>query len=198
MCEAKVFFKCRMCQAHVFACHLMPYLIHSRKFYLFIAITLYHTVDSFLTEFSNFRILQNECKRQAHDVMFKMEVIEVAEKSSNHEPGRQFKIDESVVRWWIQNKSKLELAYNKPGQEKKKKNLGVGKKPCSSTIEDELMEGIAHEREKQQTFSDMDTKMAHENGVLEFGAPRGWLSKFLCRFNLTIRRRTTTGQSIAP
>ena len=38
--------------------------------------------------------------------------------------------------------------------------------------------------------------MAHENGVLEFGASRGWLSKFLRPFNLTIRRRTTTGQSL--
>ena len=32
-------------------------------------------------------------KRQAYDVKFKMEVIEVAEKSSNREAGSQFKID---------------------------------------------------------------------------------------------------------
>ena len=88
-------------------------------------------------------------KRQAYDVKFKMKVIEVAEKSSNREAGRQFKIDESMVRRWRQNKSKLELAYNKPGQEKKKKKLGVGRKPCLPTTEDELMERIAHEREKQ-------------------------------------------------
>ena len=88
-------------------------------------------------------------KRQAYDVKFKMEIIEVAEKSSNREAGRQFKIDKSMVRWWRQDKSKLELAYNKPDQEKKKKKLGVGRKSCLSTTEDELMERIAHEREKQ-------------------------------------------------
>ena len=58
-------------------------------------------------------------KRQTYDVKFKMEVIEVAEKSSNREASRQFKIDESMLRRWRQNKSKLELAYNKPDQEKK-------------------------------------------------------------------------------
>ena len=96
----------------------------------------------------------------------------------------------------------MELAYTiNQAKKKKSKKLGVGRKPFLSTTEDELMERIAHEREKQhhlpcKLIQVWEQEMAHENGVLEFRASRGWLSKFLRRFNLTIRKRTTTGQSL--
>ena len=38
--------------------------------------------------------------------------------------------------------------------------------------------------------------MAAEKGLTAFVGSRGWLCNFLKRFNLTLRRRTTTGQSI--
>ena len=37
--------------------------------------------------------------------------------------------------------------------------------------------------------------MVSESGITDFAASCGWLHKFLKRFNLTIRRRTATGQS---
>ena len=139
-------------------------------------------------------------RRQAYDVMFKMEVIAFAEKCSNREAGRKFNIDESMVRRWRQNKSKLELAYHQPGKSKQKKKLGAGRNPCLSTIEDELMDRIAHEREQQHVSCKLiqlwAQNMAHENGIVGFRASRGWLCNFLRRFNLTIRKRTAIDESL--
>ena len=139
--------------------------------------------------------------REAYDVKFKMEVIAVAENCSNREAGRQFKIDESMVRRWRQNKSKLELAYHQPGLASKKKKLGVGRKPWLSTIEDDLMEKIVHEREQQhhvpyKLIQVWAQQMAHDNGITEFRASRGWLCNFMRRHNLTVRSRIATGQSL--
>eukprot|EP00795_Rhopilema_esculentum_P004895 gene4894-21227_t len=140
-------------------------------------------------------------RREAYDVKFKMEVIAVAEKCSNREAGRQFKIDESMVRRWRQNKSKLELAYHQPGLASKKKKLGVGRKPWLSTIEDDLMGKIVHEREQQhhvpyKLIQAWAQEMAQDNGITEFRASRGWLCNFMRRHNLTVRSRTANGQSL--
>ena len=104
-----------------------------------------------------------------------------------------------MVCRWVQNKAKLNTAYEKPGQSKKKSKLGCGRKPILSTIEDQLMEKVAHEREQQHHVSTKlvtvsAKNMAAEKGLTVFVGSRGWLCNFLKRFNLTLRRRTTTGQ----
>ena len=58
-------------------------------------------------------------KRRAYFVEFKIEVIEFAEKHSNRQTGRKYKVDESMVRRWVKEKAKLKEAYDKPGQTKK-------------------------------------------------------------------------------
>ena len=38
--------------------------------------------------------------------------------------------------------------------------------------------------------------MAHDDGLADFVASRGWFRNFLSRFNLSLRRRTTIGQTV--
>ena len=128
-----------------------------------------------------------------------MEVIRFAENHSNRETGRTFQIDESMVRRWVLNKSKLIEAYEEAGNPSKKLRLGGGRKPCLSTIEIELMAKIACERSQQHVSGKMITtwakKMAVENGITDFRASRGWLDNFLRRFKLKIGKPQTTNKS---
>ena len=141
-------------------------------------------------------------KRRAYSIEFKTEVIKFAETHSNRETGRKYKIDESMVRRWLRKKKEISEAHEQPGPSKRRLRLeGAGRKPCLSTVEGELMEKIAKERAEQGYVSPKviqvwATKMAEEISLTEFMASRGWLSNFMKRYNLSIRRRTTTGQSL--
>ena len=73
-------------------------------------------------------------KKQAYSVEFKIEIIDFAEKHSNRETGRKFQVDDSMVRQWVQNKAKLNTAYEKLGPSKKKSKLGCERKPILSAI----------------------------------------------------------------
>ena len=67
-------------------------------------------------------------KRRAYSIEFKTEVIKFAEKHSNRETGRKFKIDESMVRRWLQKKE-INEAFDQPGPSKKRLRLeGAGRK----------------------------------------------------------------------
>ena len=140
-------------------------------------------------------------KRRTYSVEFKTEVVNFAEKRSNQEIGQKFQVDESMVHGWVQNKAKLNVAYEKPGPSKKKSKFGCGRKPMLSTIEDQLMEKVALKREQQHHVSTKlitvwANNMAAEKGWTAFVESHGWLCNFLKRFDLTLRRRTTTGQSM--
>ena len=107
-----------------------------------------------------------------------------------------------MVRKWKQQKAELqELCEQSIASRKKLGHEDGGRKPCLSTIEDVLMKKIAPDREQQYHVScKMITiwakEMADEKGLSEFAASRGWLSNFVKRFHLSIRRWTTTGQSV--
>ena len=141
-------------------------------------------------------------KRRAYSIKFKIEVIQFAEKHSNRETGRKFKIDESMVRRWLHKKKEINEAYEQPGSSKRRLRLeGAGRKPCLSTVEDELIEKIAKERADHRHVSPKliqvwAAKKAEEINLTEFMASRGWLSNFMKRYNLSIRRRTMTGKSL--
>ena len=62
-------------------------------------------------------------KRRAYSIEFKTEVIKFAEKHLNRETGRKFKIDESMVRRWLQKKKEINEAYEQPGPSKKRLSL---------------------------------------------------------------------------
>ena len=89
-------------------------------------------------------------KRRAYTIEHKVEIVKFAKTHSNRETGRKFKICESVVRKWKQQKAELQGLCEQSITSRKKFRLeGGGRKPCLSTIEDVLMEKIAQECEQQ-------------------------------------------------
>ena len=93
-------------------------------------------------------------KLRAYTTEYKVEVVKFAETFRNRETGRKYKINESVVCKWKQQKAELqELCEQSITSRKKLRLEGGGRKPCLSTIEDVLMEKIAQEHEQQHHVS---------------------------------------------
>ena len=70
---------------------------------------------------------------------------------------------------------------------------GDWRKLCLLTIEDAIMEKIAQEHAQQHHVSCKliaiwSKEMADKRCLSEFATPRGWLSNFMKRFHLSIRR----------
>ena len=68
-------------------------------------------------------------------------------------------------------------------------------------LEEDLLERIIDERERHlhvpcKLITTWALEIAEKHGIKDFQASRGWLLKFLKRGNLSIRRRTTTGQTM--
>ena len=78
----------------------------------------------------------------------------------------------------------------------------AGRKQCLSAVEDELMEKIAKERVVLRHVSTKliqvwSTKMAEKISLTEFKSSRSWLLNFMKGYNLSIKWRTTTEQSLS-
>ena len=138
-------------------------------------------------------------KRKSYDLKFKQSVIKYAEENSNREAGRKFSIDESMVRRWRKKSSKIS---DKSSSQSKKRRLSGGRqKPFLRNLEEELVEKIIDEHEKHRHVSCKlitvwAQQLATEHNLHEFRASRGWLFNFMQQSNLSIRRRTTTGQTM--
>ena len=77
-------------------------------------------------------------KRRAYTIEV-VEVVKFAETHTNRETGRNYKINESVVRKWKQQSAELqELCEQSIASRKKLRLEGGGRKPRLSTIVDVL------------------------------------------------------------
>ena len=105
-------------------------------------------------------------------------------------------MDEPQVRRWRQKKK----SFLSETDAKRRKLQGGGRKPVLGAIEEELMKKIIHEREQQQVpcklVQTWALEMASKAGLHEVSASRGWLVKYLRRTNFSLRRTTTSGQTI--
>ena len=76
-------------------------------------------------------------KRRAYTIEYKVEAVKFAKIHTNRETRRKYKINESVVRKWKQQKAELqELCELSFASRKKLRFEGGGRKPSLSTIED--------------------------------------------------------------
>ena len=138
-------------------------------------------------------------KRKSYDLKFKQSVIKYAVENSNREAGRKFSIDENMVRRW--RKKSSEISDKSSSQSKKRRLSGGGRKPLLGNLEEELVEKIIDESEKHhhvplKLITVWAQQLATEHNLHEFRASRGWLFNFMQRSNLSIIRRTTTGQTM--
>ncbi|PFX13576.1 Pogo transposable element with KRAB domain [Stylophora pistillata] len=140
-------------------------------------------------------------KRKNYDLKFKLSAIRCAEETSNREAGRKFSVDESMIRRWRKNSSKISSESSSMVQSKKKRLSGTGRKPVLGDLEEELLEKIIDEREKHhhvpcKLVNVWVQELATAHNLEGFRASRGWLFNFMRRSNLSVRRRTTTGQTM--
>ena len=134
--------------------------------------------------------------RKSYDAQFKLKVIEQAEKTSNRAAERALGVSECMIRKWRSQKEDLKKA-----SKSSKKLPGGGRKAQYNDIEDQIMERIMRERELQhhvpcKLIQQWTKDLAQAEGVPDFRASRGWLANSMKRFNLVLRRKTTTGQRL--
>lgn len=128
---------------------------------------------------------------------FKLSVIEFAEEKGNCAAAKHFNVNESHVRYWKKRKSSLQ--NTKPGR-RAFRGPKQGKFPA---VEEELLKHVQQMRSSCLAVScEMlqfeARKIAHEKGIpaAAFKASRGWVTRFMRRHQLSLRRRTTLCQRL--
>lgn len=123
-------------------------------------------------------------KRKNYDLKFKLNAIRCAEETSNRESGRKFSVDESMIRRWRKNSSKISGESSSMAQSKTEKPLsGAGRKPVLGDLEEELLEKIIDERDKHhhvpcKLVNVWAPELATAHNLEGFRASRGRLFNF--------------------
>ena len=132
-------------------------------------------------------------KKRSFDAAFKLRVLEYAEKTSNREAGRKYKVNEKSVRYWKKKKNDLSSIPTK------KRIPGGDRKAKLPDMEEQLATWITDQRAQhlRVTSSGIQKKALQLHlGEEEFTTSRGWLEKFFRRYNFSLRRRTTVCQKL--
>lgn len=141
-----------------------------------------------------------ETKRQRrtyYSASFKKQVAEYSRISGNRAAARKCNIDESCVRRWKKNIKIIRLC--KPSQ----KSVTGPKVGRFKEIEDCLFNWIIEQRNNgmpvsQNAIRIKAIRIARTQNVPreQFKASMGWCKKFMQRFGLSLRRRTTIAQKL--
>ena len=140
---------------------------------------------------------QTKGKYRAYTAAFKLSTIEECRDSTIRSVGRKYNINESTIRGWIKNESKLRDM--KPGVAR---GSGGGKKPTSEDMEIILYDWIINRRSRNLRVtvkSICEEALAIFNrlepdNMGKFQGSRGWFKRFKVRHGLTIRKKTTQTQ----
>lgn len=128
-------------------------------------------------------------RRKNYDLKSKLSAIRCAEETSNREAGRKFSVDESMIRRWRKNSSKIKGESSSMVQSKKELLSGAGRKPVLGDLEEEQLGKIIDEREKHhhvpcKLINVWAQELATAHNFEGFQASRGWLFNFVRRSNL--------------
>ena len=129
-----------------------------------------------------------------YSAKFKLQVVKFAEESNNCTAGREFCVNEKLVRDWRKQIEKLKCM-----PKNKCSNRG---KPCQwPELEDKLLQWIEEHRESgyivtRNMISIKAKAMASELQITGFLACNCWCTKFLRRKNLALRQKTKIAQKL--
>ena len=135
----------------------------------------------------------------------KLKVIRNAKVNSNHAASKKYKIDRKSIRNWRRKREKIEKLIKDTSSGAERKRLdGGGRRLTDEDIKENLLEGIFDRRDKglrvsrnlitikAKRFQEEKQKNYPNMRTLVFSA--GWLTQFMKRNELSIRRRTTQAQ----
>jgi transposase-like protein len=144
--------------------------------------------------------LMEDCtqSRKSYSVAFKMQVIKEAKEKSNRSAAKQFHVAPKRVREWRKQEDQLSRTSRK-----KRRLDGGGRKPAILGLEEELLQWIRQLRsDKLRVTRNMVKREAsrlyrmYNDGEAAFAASDGWLTNFMKRNGISLRRRTSVSQRI--
>ena len=124
----------------------------------------------------------------------KLEIIELAEKSSNRKAGAEYGINESVIRNWRKSKEVV-LKSNL-----KRRTLRTGTSYWPE-LEIELKIWVLNERSNGRRVEYLKIirkarELAKKSEILNFKGTLGWCQRFMKRHSLRVRAVTSVGQPL--
>ena len=135
--------------------------------------------------------------KRSYSFAFKIKAVELGKKIGKRPAARKIGIDEKQIRKWTQQEVKLK---ENAGKEKRCRLRGGGRKPllADDNVEEQLAEWIMDQRANyirvtRKSISLQANAIANKP---DFKASRGWVDKFLRRFDFVMRQKTTTGQRL--
>ena len=134
--------------------------------------------------------------KRSYDLGFKLKVIEKAEHIGNRPASRHFRVDERRIREWRKKKNTLKLESE--GKRSKRRLSGGGRKIKHEDEDRKLAEWIIQERSYRRRVRRRDIMEKGKELFRDedFKCSRGWLEKFMKRWDFSLRRRTTTAQQL--
>jgi transposase-like protein len=133
-------------------------------------------------------------RHNSYTAAFKMQAIEKAEAIGNRAAAREFGVDERCIRRWRSEKAVLESMP----KTKRARRCGTAHWP---ELEDVLEKWILEQREKGLPLSTVQIRLQAKNfaanmGISNFTGNPNWCFRFMARKKLSVRARTTVGQSL--
>ena len=133
-------------------------------------------------------------KRQSYSAKTKLEAIEFAEINGNRAAAREYNVSEKSIREWRLNKNAIKLMNPT-------KRALRGSNAHWESLENDLCEWILSLRSLGRCVSTTSIKLkakaiAKKSNVDDFKASSRWCSAFMLRNKFSLRRVTSTGQSL--
>ena len=133
-------------------------------------------------------------KRHKYTAQFKLRVVQFAEKSSNSKAGREFGVNEKLVRDWRRNVDKLQSMP-------RKKCADRGKKCYWPALEDEVAKWVTEQRQDGYIVTRNLIRLhaqvlAQKRNVANFSGTNSWCTRFMKRRGLAIRQKTKIAQKL--
>ena len=137
--------------------------------------------------------MSNRRRRSSYTTEFKLKVVKYAEENGgNRAAGREYDLDESVVRGWRKNVAQLKKMPSK----KRANRCGITKFP---ELEKDLLQYVHDRRNNGRAVTTIMIRrqakqIAKDRGLKDFIGGPSWCHRFMKRAGLSVRSRTTVGQ----